>query len=135
MPFSELVRRRSPEQWIALSLQELSKARAAFGQRDATGGISGAKRAAGMALNAALVVRPRPSWGRTYVEHLRALSDDAAAPPPVQRAARELLGARGPSSGVIGLGTPGRDERLIEAARTVMAHGYALAFGATGKLE
>jgi HEPN domain-containing protein len=122
--------RLSPEEWIAVALRELRKAEVAFGVRDSQGLVAGAKRAAGMALNAALLVRPRETWGRTFVEHLSGLADDPLAPPSVREAAQVVGQTQAPSSGLIALRSRQGDEVLLEAARTVMAHAYAVVYGA-----
>ena len=63
------------------------------------------KRAAGMALNGALIVRPDERWGRSYVEHLRALNESEEAPAEVREAARRLSDARAPAGPVVTLRT------------------------------
>ena len=67
-------------EWIRTALAELRRAEGAYKQRNASAGLACAKRAAGMALNAALVVQPNDAWGRSYVDHLMALAADASAP-------------------------------------------------------
>ena len=88
--------KNSPEQWIRQALVELERAQAAFQARDAGAAIAHLKRAAGMALNGALIVRPDERWGRKYVEHLRALNESEEAPAEVREAARRLSDARAP---------------------------------------
>ena len=117
--------RFTARQWIQAALGELGRAEAAYGANDARGGMAGARRAAGMALNGALVVDPDPSWGRSYMEHLAALARDTTVPEAVRDAARTLVEARAPGTSVIGLRSRAGDERILEAARDVMAHAYA----------
>ena len=112
-----------------MAVAELKKAETACGLRDSLGMVAGAKRAAGMALNATLVVRPRESWGRTYVEHLEGLAADVHVPELVRDAARAIRAAGSPSSGLIALRSRKGDEALLEATRTVMAHAYAVVHG------
>src|SRR4051812_48883771 len=81
----------SPDEWIRAGLADLRRAEAAYKAKDVRGGLVGAKRAAGMALNGALIVEPAPAWGRTYVEHLKALAADPNVPPRVGAACHELL--------------------------------------------
>jgi len=116
----------SPEQWIAAALHEVRSAEAAFKTHNARAGLAGAKRAAGMALNAALIVEPNPSWGRTYFDHLMALSRDQGVPDAVRAACRVLLETPAPGGLVVMLRTSRSDEAALEAARDVMAHAYAV---------
>jgi HEPN domain-containing protein len=127
--------RHSPGEWIRLGLSELERARAALAAHDLAAGITGLKRAAGMALNGALVVQPNDAWGRTYVEHLAALANERSAPEAARQAARALTEARVPSGPIVSLRRPSDEERLVEAARTVMAHAYALVHGSSAKSE
>ena len=130
---AEWLTRNSPEQWIRQSLAELERARGAFQAREATAAIAHVKRAAGMALNGALIVRPNERWGRKYMEHLRALGGSEDAPAEVREAARRICEARPPAGPVVTLRTRSEEERLLEAARTVMAHAYAIVHGSAGK--
>lgn len=125
--------RLPPEQWIRQSLGELGRAEERLKAHDRTAGVIGLRRAAGMALNGALAVRWRP-WGRTYVDHLRAIETDDCVPRTVREAAKLLSGAeveRQP--GVVRLTPPSESARLIDAAKTVMAHAYAVVHGSVGR--
>jgi len=126
------LRKFSPEEWIQAGLKELARAREALSSHDRPRASASLKRAAGMALNGALLVVPRSEWGRSYAEHLQALSRDEAAPVEVREAAGLLLDLPGAGE-LIPLATERHNERLVEAARTVMAHAYALVYGSTGK--
>ena len=126
--------RFSAQGWIERSLQELSLAQQAFANRSPSAAAAALKRAAGMALNGALRVVPREDWGRSYVEHLQALASDAAVPLVVADAARALLAFAPQPGSIVLLRSPAQDERLLEAARTVMAHAYAIVNGITGRL-
>jgi HEPN domain-containing protein len=117
--------RFSPREWIDAALGELRRAEEAYQAMNARGGVAGARRAAGMALNAALVVDPDEGWGRTYMEHLQAIARDASLPLAVTSAAKILVEAPMPGSSIVGLRSRSGDERILEAARTVMAHAYA----------
>ncbi len=123
---SHWLRRFSPEEWVRASLAELRRAEARFKANDLGAGLAGCKRAAGMALNGALIVEPNESWGRSYVDHVAALSRDATIPERVRDASKHLLEARPPSSDILTLRSRRSDERLLEAARDVMAHAYAV---------
>jgi HEPN domain-containing protein len=123
---SDWLRRLSPDEWIRAGLGELRRAEESYGRGDARAGTVGVKRAAGMALNAVLLVEPKESWGRTYVDHVGALATDQNVPEAVRAACRTLLDAAGPSAGVVSLRTPRTEERVLEAARDVIAHAWAV---------
>ena len=117
----------SPDEWIRAGLADLRRAEAAYHAKNARAGLAGAKRAAGMALNGALIVEPDPAWGRTYVEHLAALAKDTNVPARAAAACRELLEAPVPGqTKLVTLRTASSDERSLEAARDVIAHAYAV---------
>lgn len=118
--------RLSPDEWITASLGELKRAEEAYAKHDVRGGLAGAKRAAGMALNGVLILHPNEAWGRSYVEHVQALSTDESAPEPVRAACKVLLESAAPGSTLVGLRTKSTDGKVIEAAKDVMAHAYAL---------
>ena len=118
--------RLTAEEWIAASQGELARAEAAFARGDAKAGIIGAKRAAGMALNAALVVCPDESWGRTYIEHVVAVSKDETVPAEVKVAAIDLMAAKPPGGPLMMLRTKKGEGAAIEAARTLMAHAWTV---------
>ncbi|HEV8246382.1 MAG TPA: hypothetical protein VGP93_11465, partial [Polyangiaceae bacterium] len=96
-------------------------------------GIAHLKRAAGMALNAALIVVPNDAWGRSYAEHLNGLARDRTVPEAVRAAAAELVALRAAHGDVVSLTTPSRHSGWLEAARTVMAHAYAVVYGSVGR--
>jgi hypothetical protein len=123
---SDWLRRFSPGEWIRSALGELRRAEAAYQRGSARSGAAGVTRAAGMALNAVLLVEPNESWGRTYVEHVQALAVDARAPEAVRAACRAVLDAKPPSSGMVSLRTPRTHERELEGARDVIAHAWAV---------
>ncbi len=120
------LRRFTPDEWIRAALGELARARKSCERGDARGCAAGLKRAAGMALNAALLVEPERPWGRTYVEHLEALARDSLVPEAVRAAAREVLDAGLPSGGVVRLRTPRTQLAPVEAAHDVIAHAWAV---------
>jgi hypothetical protein len=123
---TDWLRRHTPREWIQVALGELRRASAAFESNDLGAGVAGCKRAAGMALNGALTVEPNERWGRTYVEHVRALSVDAQVPAAVRDACNVLLEARPPNPHLLILRVPRSNERTLEAARDVMAHALAV---------
>jgi HEPN domain-containing protein len=116
----------SPEEWIRVALREIRQAEEAFKAHNVRAGLAGSKRAAGMALNGALILVPNPAWGRSFTDHIQALSKDDTAPQAVRDACKVLLEAPVPSGSFVPLRTSRSDERVLEAARDVMAHAYAL---------
>jgi len=120
------LRRLSPDEWITAALGELRRAEEAYKTSDARAGLAGSKRAAGMALNGALLAEPEHEWGRSYVDHVTALAKDATAPEAVRAACKVLLETHPPSSDILSLRSKAGDARVIAAARDVMAHAYVL---------
>jgi HEPN domain-containing protein len=117
--------RLSAKEWIAAALAEMGRAEEAYRANNARAGLAGARRAAGMALNAALVVEPNEAWGRSYMDHIAAVSKDEDVPSTVRDAARLLAESPLPGGTVVGLRSRSGDERILEAAKNVMAHAYA----------
>lgn len=117
----------APDEWIRAGLADLARAEEAYAKHDARAGLAGARRAAGMALNGALIVEPNDSWGRSYVDHLTALARDASVPARVREASRQLTETPLPGQGsLVALRTSKSDDRILEAARDVIAHAYAI---------
>ena len=117
----------SPEEWIRAGLGEVRRAEQAYAQKNVRAGLAGAKRGAGMALNAALIVEPNDAWGRSYVDHVAAVARDGAVPERVREAAKILHEAQPPQpGGLVALRTATGEERILEAARDVIAHAYAV---------
>jgi hypothetical protein len=125
--------RLAPEAWIQRGLAELSRAEALLKAHDRKAGILSLRRAAGMALNGALSISWH-DWGRTYVEHVRAIADDQGVPAAVREAASVLNSAEvDQQAGVVRLTPPSESARWIDATRTVMAHAYAVVHGSVGR--
>lgn len=125
--------RLPPEAWIRQALGELSRAEQLLAAHDRRAAVLSLRRAAGMALNGALCVSWR-EWGRTYVEHVRALVTDREVPEAVRAAAQLLLEAEVKQEpNVVRLTPPSEGARWVEAAKTIMAHAYALVHGSTGR--
>ena len=114
----------SPEEWIRAATGELRQAEAAYAAKNGRAGLAGARRAAGMALNGALIIAPNDAWGRSYMDHLLALKTDANA--RVADAARMLIDTPLPGGELVALRTSNADERVLEAARDLIAHAYAI---------
>jgi HEPN domain-containing protein len=125
------LRKLSPDEWVRAGLSDLRRAEEAFQAGSSRAGLAGARRAAGMALNGALIVEPDEAWGRSYVDHLGALARDGRVPERVREACRELteVAPPGPAQ-LITLRTSASDRRadhrILEAARDVIAHAYAV---------
>ena len=91
------------------------------------------RRAAGMALNGAMAVQFR-DWGRTYIDHLRAIAVDESVPDAVRAAAQVLNDVPlEQQPGVVRLTPPSESVRWVEAAKTIMAHAYAVVHGSAGR--
>jgi hypothetical protein len=118
--------RLSPDEWIRAGLGELARAEKAWQQGSSRAGAAGLKRAAGMALNGALIVEPEAAWGRTYVEHLEALARDPRAPEAVRTACERVLRTEFRSGDVVSIRTPRAHVAAIDAARDVIAHAWAV---------
>jgi HEPN domain-containing protein len=80
-------------EWMAAALGELERAYEQLGARRHREGLTHARRAAGMGLNALLCVDFDAGYGRSYTEHLVALAADARATDETRAAARRLLEA------------------------------------------
>ena len=115
--------RLSAPQWLSAAETELVHCQEALARRAVRPGITHARRGAGMALNAVLRGHEDPRYGRSYMEHVAALADDAAVPAPVRAAAQALREMAPVPPQLITLGKP--DLRALEAARTILDHARA----------
>lgn len=124
------LRKLSPTEWLRAGLGELARAESAYAQNNARAAIAGCKRAAGMALNAVLIFEPNEAWGRTYVEHVTALANDPTASTQLREACMLIVESHPPASAkatpIVTLRTPTTDRRVVEAAKDVVAHAFAL---------
>jgi HEPN domain-containing protein len=118
----------SPEEWIRAAMSELHRAEEAYQRKNGRAGLAGARRAAGMALNGALIVHPADAWGRSYMDHLLALKadDSELVPPRIREACRILLETPLPGGELVAIRTSSADERVLEATRDVIAHAYSI---------
>ena len=105
------------DEWLRAATNELSRAEDALAHKQQRPGVAGARRAAGMAWNAVLVVAEDQSYGRSYMEHLHALARDERVPEPVRAAALALVSAP-LATNVVPLGRG--DTRLADAARVIV---------------
>lgn len=113
--------RFSPDEWLRAAEGELRLTReAASSQAGQRRAVAYARRAAGMALNAVLVIEPNDAWGRSYMDHLRAIAQDAQADEALRNACALLAGAPTSAPSLVRLGGGG-DEGLAKAAADVVA--------------
>jgi hypothetical protein len=129
--------KKTPAEWLRAGSEEATAGAAAVSARNFRAALTALRRAAGMALNGALIVEPNPSWGRTYVEHLQALakasqdtvpSGHTSIPPAVVAAAQQLMkgSVTTTAPSVLTLRTPAQEHALVEAARDIIAHAYTV---------
>ncbi|MDF3068241.1 MAG: hypothetical protein K0R38_3842 [Polyangiaceae bacterium] len=129
----EWLTRLSPEEWIRRGLAELSRAEKLLAAHDRSAAVLSLRRAAGMALNGALSVSFR-DWGRTYVEHVRAVATDRDVPEAVRSAALLLSSVElEHQPNIVRLTPPSESARWVDAAKTLMAHAYAVVHGSAGR--
>jgi hypothetical protein len=115
--------RLTADEWLLAADSELARCDETLRRRAARPGVTHARRAAGMAWNAVLALAADEKFGRSYMEHVVALSTDAHAPDDVRAAARTLRDTPAAPPELIALGKP--DLRVLEAARRIV--GYAAA--------
>lgn len=113
------LRRLSDDEWLAAAATELVRCQEALERRAVRPGVTHARRAAGMALNAVLLLQDNPAWGRSYMDHVVALAKDQDAPDELRAAAQLLRDTPPLPPELITLGKP--DLRVLEAARKVHA--------------
>jgi HEPN domain-containing protein len=113
------LRRLSPEDWLQAAENELLRARHALHTKQQRPGVAGARRAAGMAWNAVLSIAPDEAYGRSYMDHLKAMATDATVPETIRDAARQLVAAPLETK-LVQLGAG--DEHLADAAAAIVAH-------------
>jgi hypothetical protein len=121
------LRKMSPAEWVTAALAEARRAERAYQDKQAKAGLASARRAAGMALNVVLLVESKEGWGRSFVDHLRGLLDDVAAPQAVRASCKLLLDTQPPGPTLVSLRSEKSDLRVVDAARDVIAHAYARA--------
>jgi HEPN domain-containing protein len=116
-----------PEQWLSAADNELRSAHSALLAKQHRAGVTYARRAAGMALNARLWLVPDPTYGRSYMDHLQALQKDPAVSDELRDAARRLL-AVPTTAQLVTLGPKG-DTKPAEFAARIVSHAQALLDG------
>ena len=113
---SHWLHRFDAEEWLRAAANELQRAEEALSHKQQRPGVAGARRAAGMAWNAVLVGAEDERYGRSYMDHLKALAVDERVDEAVRAAARQLVDAP-LATNVIPLGRG--DTRFAEAARVI----------------
>jgi hypothetical protein len=111
--------RLRPDEWLRAADNELGHAEEALGRRAVRPAVTHARRAAGMAANALLWRTERPGWGRSYMEHVIAMCDDATAPETIRQAARQLRDTPPAPPALLRLGAP--DRGAIDAAAAIVS--------------
>jgi HEPN domain-containing protein len=131
---ADWLHRASPREWLKEAMQELREAEKSLAKRDQKAGYAQLRRAAGKALNAALSYEPKPTWGRSYMDHVRALAEDTEVPEQVRTSAAKLVHASPSDVNLIMLKPERHHEGLVEAAKDVVAHGYAVMIRHEGRV-
>jgi len=116
--------RLTAEEWLAAAATELEHAEAAFARRAPRPGVTYARRAAGMAWNAVLTRHPDESAGRSYMEHVVALSKNPTVPDEIRAAAQRLRDTPTRPPSLVPLGRPSGHPELGPAqdARAILDH-------------
>lgn len=110
------------EEWLAAADNELRLCAEALGRRAFRPGVTLARRAAGMAWNAVLILQPQDHdrFGRSYMDHIAALAGDQAAPDDLRAAAGQLRDTAPAPPTLIKLGSP--NLAPLEAATRIVTH-------------
>lgn len=118
--------RLTAEQWLLAAENELRAAEQALAAKQQRAGVTYARRAAGMALNARLRIAAAASYGRSYMEHLQALAKDPdpAISQELRDAAARLLAAP-LTQQLVTLGPKG-DTRPADFAARIVEYARAL---------
>ena len=114
---SHWLHRFDADEWLAAAENELKRAEQALLGKQQRPGVAGARRAAGMAWNAVLVCVEDEAYGRSYMDHLHALTKDERVADDVRAAAQHLLDAP-LATNIVPLGKG--DTRLATAARLIV---------------
>jgi len=120
--------RLTPAEWLAAAETELGQTAEALGRRAFRPGVTHARRAAGMAWNAVLAAESDDArsadliarFGRSYMEHVVALSSATDVPDDVRAAAQLLRDTPPAPPELVHLGKP--DLSVLDAAGAITAH-------------
>jgi hypothetical protein len=110
--------RLSRDEWLASAETELLHCAATLNRRAFRPGVTHARRAAGMAWNAVLVVAFDDRYGRSYMEHIAALAKDDNVTAAAKHAAQYLVNTPPAPPQLITIGKP--DLAPLDAARVVV---------------
>jgi hypothetical protein len=124
--------RLSPGDWLAAAATELGHAEAALVRHGVRTGVTHCRRGAGMALNAVLWQGERPTWGRSYMDHVTALASDPEIPEEIRAAAQRLRETPAQAPPLVQLSRPGQ---LDPAARAVLTAAQTIAEWARAQLN
>jgi len=111
--------RLTAAEWLAAADTELEHAAEAFDRRAVRPGVTHARRAAGMAWNAVLVLAADERYGRSYMEHVVALAADEDAPADARAAAALLRDTPPAPPALVTIGKA--DTAPVDAARLIVA--------------
>jgi hypothetical protein len=112
--------RLSVEEWLAAADNELRLCAEALARRAFRPGVTLARRAAGMAWNAVLLLHPDDRFGRSYMEHIAALSSNEGLPEDIRKAAQSLRDTAPAPPQLIKLGAPNLEP--LNAAKTLVTY-------------
>ena len=114
--------RLSAEEWLAAADNELRLCAEALGRRALRPGVTLARRAAGMAWNAVLLLNPQDHdrFGRSYMDHITALATDQTVAEELRTAAQELRDTAPVPPALIKLGSA--NMAPLESAARVVAY-------------
>jgi HEPN domain-containing protein len=84
--------RFTSDEWLRAGAHELIHAKRAFLRKSQREAVAHSRRAAGMAVNAILWHKPDEAYGRSFMDHLASLTQDAEVPEPIRQAAQSLIG-------------------------------------------
>ena len=121
---SHWLHRLTPVEWLDAADTELVHAAETLARRAFRPGVTHARRAAGMAWNAVLTAHPDERSGRSYMEHVVALSGDATAPDEIRAAAQRLRDTPTAPPELLTLGKP--DLAPAHDARAILNHARRL---------
>ena len=110
--------RLTPDEWLAAATTELDHCAETLARRAVRPAVTHARRAAGMAWNAVLVLAEEPRFGRSYMEHVIALTGDAGLPDEVRAAAQALRDTPAAPPELITLGKP--DMTILQPAQRIV---------------
>lgn len=115
--------RLTADEWLTAADTELQHCADTLARRAFRPAVTHARRAAGMAWNAVLIETPDERYGRSYMEHVKALAADARTPEEPRRAAAYLRDTPPAAPELVKLGKP--ELGALEAARALVTYARA----------